>query len=134
MPTLQIEANLSLEDLMRAAGQLDETELITLETGVRQLLARRQTAVAEADEPTLLAIVNRTWPASAQSRYDDLIAKRDAENLTPAEHAELMALGDQQEVIWATRLAAAAELARRRGVPLREAMGQLGLSGVGIPA
>ena len=51
-----------------------------------------------------------------------------ATTLTPAEHHELMALTNEVELWNAGRIERVAELARRRNVPLRQMMDELGLA------
>jgi hypothetical protein len=81
-----------------------------------------------ADESALLQRVNLGLPPAKQRRYDDLVAKRQAEVLTDEEHEELIALSDEQEMIAADRLAALADLARLRDVPLAALVSSLGLA------
>ena len=57
--------------------------------------------------------------------------KRDAETLTPEEHAELIRLVNEVEIWNARRLEAVAELARLRGVRFPDLVRELGL---GAPA
>ncbi len=59
--------------------------------------------------------------------YQDLIAKRRAQTLTPEEHARLIALSDTIEEAHVERMMSVAELARRRQLPLTTLMKQLGI-------
>jgi hypothetical protein len=63
-----------------------------------------------------------------QQRYDDLIAKRQAETLTPDEHAELLRLSDQTERVHAERIAALAALAQIRQTTLPDLMRDVGIA------
>ena len=60
-------------------------------------------------------------------RYNKLIAKRQAETLTPDEQAVLIALSDQIEEFNAHRLESLAELARLRQTSVLDLMQQLGI-------
>ena len=71
MPTIQVEAHLSRRDLLRAAEQLDPTELQQFVTDVIGLRARRCTAPLSVAESELLLIVNRGLPEDLQKRYRD---------------------------------------------------------------
>jgi len=60
-------------------------------------------------------------------RYHALSAKRDAETLTPAEHQELISLSQSIEAGDVKRLDYMAELAKLRGISLRELRAQMGI-------
>jgi hypothetical protein len=66
-------------------------------------------------------------PPEIQRRYDQLIAKRRAESLTPDEHDELLRLTDQMENLEARRMEHLAELARLRQTSLPALMKTLGI-------
>src|SRR5262249_43891876 len=108
----------SLEQLLEAVEQLPPDELIPFVDQVLALRAQRSAPHLSADESALLQRVNRGLSLAARQRYDELVARRQAENLTDEEHDELIALSDEQEKIAADRLAALADLAQVRGVSL----------------
>jgi uncharacterized protein with von Willebrand factor type A (vWA) domain len=66
-------------------------------------------------EAELLERINERLPKSTRTRYHELQAKRDAETLTDAKHAELIRLVNEVEILNARRLEAVAELAKLRG-------------------
>jgi hypothetical protein len=66
-------------------------------------------------------------PVEMQNRYDDLVAKRKAETLTPAEHKELLKLIEEIEKSDAKRVKYLVELARLRGISLEALMDKLGI-------
>jgi len=78
-------------------------------------------------ETELLALTGRPFPAALQRRFDDLIARRQAENLTTDEHRELLQLTDQVELYNVERLEHLVALARMRGVSLTRLMNDLGI-------
>ncbi len=78
-------------------------------------------------ESELLMKINEGVPDTVQRRYDELIAKRRKESLTPEEYSELLELTDQMELLDARRLASLAELARIRNKPLTLLMNELGI-------
>jgi len=80
-----------------------------------------------SEESALLEKINQGLPEEIWQEYDHLIASRRAETLTPEEHARLIALSDRIEEVHEERMAHVAELARRRHVPLKTLMGQLGI-------
>ena len=90
-------------------------------------LARRPMTEAE-----LLREIGRGLSAENWQRYRDLNAKRRAETLTPDEHRELIALGDQIEQMHAHRMGRVLELARLEGVSFDSIQKQLGIAPVPV--
>jgi hypothetical protein len=122
-----IEAEVSVDALIKAAEQLSERDLGHLATQVLALSARRKAPSVTGQEAELLLKINQRLPADVQRRYDELIAKRDAETLTPQEHAELIELTREAEALDVARVVALIELAAVRGVPMPELRRQLEL-------
>lgn len=127
MPTIQIEANLSSEQLLNAARQMPRRELYHFVEQVLLLRAQHERGAIPVAESELLLKINQPVPSGMQSRYDELIARRDARTLTPEEHQELLRLTDQVELLEAERMKHLIELAKLRQVSLDEIMKQLGL-------
>jgi len=61
-------------------------------------------------------------------RYNDLVAKRRAGDLSPDEHAELVGLSDQVEEANARRVGRLVELARLRGISPSALLSDLGIT------
>src|SRR5947207_896568 len=76
-------------------------------------------SIAQAEEK-LMRRINRGLPEDLRGRYDDLVGKRSAENLSSDEHRELLQLSDKVEEEEVNRIQALAELARLRGTPLAD--------------
>jgi hypothetical protein len=76
-------------------------------------------------ETELLLKINTSIPADLQTRCDALIAKRQAETLTPDEHQELIHLTDQIGELNVRRLEHLTELARLRQTSLTALMKDL---------
>jgi len=127
MPTIQVEAQLSPEELLKAVGQLSTPELDAFAQHVLALRAERIAPRLLPGETQLLQEINRGVPDELQARYDELIGRRRAQTLTPEEHAELLRLTERIERFDAERLERLAQLARLRQVPLRTLVQQLGL-------
>ena len=127
MPIVQVEAQLTPDKLVEAAGQLSLSELEELEVRLRALAARRKAPCLSQEETRLLLVINQNLPEAAQARFSELMENRYSDTLTPDEYQELVALSDEREKHWADRLAAAAELARLRGVSLSNLLDQLGI-------
>jgi hypothetical protein len=129
MPTIQVEAHLSREDLLTLAEQLEPAELQQFVADLLGLCARRNASLFSPAETELLLIFNHGLPEKIQVRYRDLIAKRRQQTLTPEEHNELLRLTDVVEQLEADRLTALSELAQLRQSTVPALMGSLGLQG-----
>jgi hypothetical protein len=128
--TVQLAPEL-VEALRLLSGRLGRD----LDSTVSELLAeqlQRHKLLAPAEPPmtesALLAQIQRGLPEATWQRYDDLQAKREAEQLTPAEHRELIALTDEIEEWNLRRLELAQQLAARRGVSWDRIVAELGLT------
>jgi hypothetical protein len=128
MSVIQVEVTLSPQDLLRAAEQLDTPELNRLVEAILGLKARRQAPVLSEAETRWLEQINQGLPAATQARYQDLIEKRLAETLTPAEHQELLQMTAQVEAMNVKRIESLAGLARLRQVSLPQLMDELGIA------
>jgi len=126
MPTIQIEADLSSEQLLSAARQLPRREFDQFVLRVLNLRAELGAPVLPAAESELLLKINHPVPDDLQRRYDELLVRRDARTLTPEEHKELLELTDRVELLEAERMSHLIELARLRQITLEELMKQLG--------
>lgn len=127
MPTLQLEAQVSTTDLLRAVGQLEMPELDNFVAQVITLRARRSAPSLPRREAELLLAINERLPEADQQRYNELLIKRDDESLTNAEYEELLRLSDRIEEWDAQRLSWLVELAALRGKSLSALMADLGL-------
>jgi gamma-glutamyl phosphate reductase len=127
MAFIHLEAQISPDELLKAADQLSQPEL---EQFLKQLLARhaqRRAPSLPANEADLLRAINQGVPAEARDRYELLIARRKESTLTAAEYDELLRLSDEIEAGDAARAADLASLARLRGIPLGVLLDQLGI-------
>lgn len=71
--------------------------------------------------------INQGLPKELLKKFDELVAKRQAEDLTSDEHKELLSLTDQVEKLEAQRLEHLAELARLRQTSITDLMNSLGI-------
>jgi hypothetical protein len=127
MPTIQLRAQVSAEDLLRAVGELEPGDLDEFVARLLALRAGRQAPSLSRDETELFRRINAGLPEPAQTRYRELIARRKAETLTAEEHEELLRLIDQSELLEANRAQALVELARLRGKSLAAMLQDLGI-------
>jgi hypothetical protein len=103
MPAIQLTADLSSEQLLQAVTQLSPRELTKFLKQVAAVRPPQAEHTLSRRESELLLKINQGVPELIQQRYDDLIAKRRAQTLTPDEYAELLSLTDQVELSDARR-------------------------------
>ncbi len=121
---------MSLDELIKAANQLDGTDLERLLQQVVVLRTQRKAHVLPAEEAQLLDKINQGIPPELRAQYQVLRAKREAENLTDLEYDTLIQLSNQIEQLGAQRLEALANLAQLREVSLQQLMETLGIQPV----
>jgi len=131
MPAVQINEQISSEELLNAAGKLSASELEKFVSQVITLQARRRAPCLPQAESELFLKINQGIPAGLQKRYNQLIAKRRAESLSPHEYKELLRLTNEVEKLEARRIAHLGELASIRRISLRQLMDDLGIHGPG---
>ena len=127
MSTVQIKTELPFDQLLKAVEQLTLPDLEQLMSQVILIQAQRKAPSLSKDESQLLQKINQGIPSDVQERYDELVAKRQAEILTVEEHQELLGMTDQIEKSDANRVKYMAELAQLRGVSLTVLMEELGI-------
>ena len=128
MVTIPVQAQMSTEQLLSALEELPPQELSALVDRLVALrAARREPHLAET-ETALFLEINQGISPVAHRRFRDLVAKREAETITPEELAELIDVTDQREADHARRMAALGALAKLRGVPLTDLLASLGIA------
>ncbi len=127
MPKLQVEVQLSPEELLSAVEQLSLPDLEQFVSQVLLLQAQRKVNNLPPAEAELLLKINQGIPSETKKYYDELIAKREAETLTPDEYNQLTQFTEQIEKLQAKRIEYLAELARLRKTSLTALMENLGI-------
>lgn len=127
MPTLQVKAQLSMDDMLQAVKQLKTSELEGFFWQIISLLARRKAPGLSKQESDLMLKINRGIPPETQEYYNKLIAKRRSETLTAEEYGELLKLTAQIEKLDVERLEYLKELACIRQISLTALMKQLNI-------
>lgn len=127
MPKLQVEVQLSPEELLEAVNQLSQPDLERFVSQVLVLQAQRKATKLSQSEAELLVKINQGIPSDTQKYYNELIAKREAESLTSNEYKQLLQLTEQIEKLQAQRIENLAELARLRHTSLKALMENLGI-------
>jgi len=127
MVTVQIQAQLSKDDLLQAVQQLDTPDLEQFVAAVVLIQGQRRAPSLPQAETALLLKINEGVPAELQRPYKALIAKRRAGTLQADEQDELLRLNEQVEQIQVQRVECLVELAQLRQMPLRDLMASLGI-------
>lgn len=127
MAVVQINAQLTPDDILEAVKQFSTSELETFTQQVRLIQAQRQTPHLSGEEADLMQKINQTIPTAIWPSYKKLVAKRDENILTEAEHEELIQLSNEIERLNAERIGYLVKLAQLRNVPLATLMDELGI-------
>lgn len=125
MPTVQVKAQLSMDDMIQAVKQLKTSELEGFFWQIIALLAHRKAPGLSKQESELMMKINRGISPEMQEYYDKLIAKRQSETLTAGEYDELLKLTAQIEKLDIERLEYLKELACIRQTSLTALMKKL---------
>ncbi|HEU5103822.1 MAG TPA: hypothetical protein VFU22_32620 [Roseiflexaceae bacterium] len=125
MTTIPIEV--STEQLIRAVERLPQQELETFVAQIVALRAQRTAPHLGQEETALLLRINSGISPDLQRRFNELVAKRKTETITPAELTELIEITDAIEQRDAQRLAALIELAQFRQTSVPMLMDALGI-------
>lgn len=118
---------MSIDELILAANQLNETDLERLLHQIVTLRARRKAPVIPDEEAVLLQEINQGIAPELMAQYQVLREKREAETLTENEYEVLVHLSKMIENLGAQRLAALAKLAQLRQMSLLDLMESLGI-------
>lgn len=122
---------MSIDELVQAANNLNETDLNQLVSRVLLLKAKRQAPILSGAETELLLHINQGVSADLQQQYRDLRAKRDDGTLTDEEYELLLELSDRIEILAAERAGSLVKLAELRQVPLTQLMNELEIKAPG---
>lgn len=123
--TPDVEAHLRRE-AARVGLEPDQYIIDVLEDQLRRESPTRAARLGDK-ESDLLRRINEGLPEDVWRRYGDLVAKRQAETLTPTEQAELIELSERSEQINARRMMHLTDLARLRNTSLDVVMHDLGI-------
>ena len=127
MPPVQVEAHLSIGELLKAVKQLSQSELEQFAAEVIALRAQSRAPSLPQNEAQLLQKINQGIPLEVQKRYEELIDKQEAETLTPDESDELQRLIEQIEDLEVRHVEYLTKLADLRGTTLSDLIKQLGI-------
>jgi uncharacterized protein (DUF1778 family) len=131
MSTVEIRSQVSINDLLNGVAQLNSTDLEQFVSQVLALRAKRVAPSVSKQEAEVLEKINEGLAQETQQRYNELVAKRQAEMLTEVEYQELLALIDGIEQADAERVQALTKLAQLRNMSVKALMETLNIR---IPA
>lgn len=127
MPTINIKAELSKNELLQAAQQLSAAELQQFVQEILSISAKRKAPNLTDQESELLLKINQGIDQETNEKYNILLQKRNLEILTEQEYQDLLKLTHQIETYQAQRLTYLAELAKLRKISLGDLVEQLGI-------
>lgn len=127
MSIIQVEAQLSSEQLLKAVEQLSEQELERFFDKIIEMRSQHIAPRLSLTESELFAKINQPLSPNTRQLYHQQIAKRRAGSLTEKECEELLRLTDEVEKSDAERLRCLVELARIRNLSVDELMNQMGI-------
>ncbi len=127
MPMIQIEAQLTAGQLLKAVEQMPQEDLDRFVEQVVVLRASQRVPRLSQAESELLEKINQGLAARDQHPYDELVAKRETEDLTQDENTEFLRLTNLLEAQNVERMEALAQLARIRRSTLRDLIQDLGI-------
>lgn len=122
MSVIQIESRFPFNKLLDIVEQLNLSDLEQLMSRITALQARYKAPSLPKQESELLIRINKGLPSDIQKRFDELVARRQDETLTPGEQRELISLAEKIEKSDAERVRYISELARLRGISLDSLM------------
>ena len=128
MTVLQLETQVSSEQLLRALESMPLSELRRFAAQVDAILKNRQAPRIPQVEADLLLEINRGLPVRMRSRLDELLAVQETGVLADAEQAELIQLTNRLEEIDTRRIQLIGELARLRKQPVAAIIREFQLS------
>ncbi|MCU0346192.1 MAG: hypothetical protein MUC59_04590 [Saprospiraceae bacterium] len=124
---LKPQVKVELSEILNGISQLDVKELETFFNRVGTLLAHRKTHHLSEREFELLSEINKGLPDEHRQKYLALKEKRQQSSLTEPEAQELANMVEEVEQVGVLRLESLAELAKLRGVEVKNLMKQLGI-------
>ena len=127
MQLTALKRKASPQQVLADLASFSNARLARLMPAMLALRAQRGRHVLPRREAELLMSVNRTLPPESRARYRRLTAKRRAEELTPAEHRDLLRLSDDLGLLNAERVKSLLVLAGLRQTTVPVLMDSLGL-------
>ena len=128
MTTVNVQSQISLDELYHGVEQLNQTDLEKFVNRVMRLQIKSRTPSLSKKESDLLLIINQGIAPHLWPLYKELKEKRRTDTLTPAEQEELISMSNQIEEANGQRIQALVDLAMLRDVSLDAIMQDLGIA------
>jgi len=125
MPSINVEVQLSSEQLLKAVEQLTQPNLEQFLFQLVILHTHKKAACLLKNEAQLFLQTHQDMIID-NNNYEKLIDKIEVEILTKEEYQALLYLGEQIDKLQAQRIEYMAELARIHGISLTKLMENLG--------
>jgi hypothetical protein len=122
------QVDLAIDDILVGISDLETPDLEQFLQKIGRIVARRKSPSLSNRETVLLQEINQSSNIILQNRYSVLSKKQNSNNVTDAEHEELLILIDKLEILQAQRLENLIELAHLRGISLEVLMKNLNLN------
>lgn len=122
------QVDLAIDDIIVGISDLETPDLEQFLQKIARLVARRKSPSLPERETVLLQAINQSSNPALQNRYSFLSKKQNSNQVTDAEHEELLTLIDKLEIFQAERLEKLIELAHLRGISLETLMQNLNLN------
>ncbi len=126
MPSINVEVQLSSEQLLQAVEQLTQPNLEQFLSQLVILHTHKKAARLLKNEAKVFLKAYQD-PIIDNHNYEKLIDKPEVETLTKEEYQALLYLGEQIDKLQAQRIEYMAELAKIHGISLTQLMENLGL-------
>ena len=117
----------SIRELLAEAERLETKDLGMLSVKVSEMLAKRPRPGLAKQEARLLMLINEGLPLELLERAAILHDKRQSDQISPEEIAELVLLTEKIEEIHLKRMKLVLKLAQMRGVPFKSLVDELGV-------
>jgi len=118
---------IDLKSVLQGIALLDTNNLRVFADEVIQLVLKRTANDKEAKEWAIIYQIYTLIPQDKKARYDELVPKLEAEELSTDERQEFMELNEEMENFSVERLKLLIELAKIRKTSVPTVMLQLGL-------
>ena len=128
MMTITLQITPELESKVRtAASRIGVSPDAYVTKIIKQYVDDPQPTADKESETTLLQQINIGFPPEFWQQYHQLVEKRQAEQLTPAEQHALIQFSDQIEMANVQRMKALIQLSQMRQTSLEDLMDTLGI-------
>lgn len=127
MPVIQFKKEFTMNDILGVVEQFDNSELEEFIQKNHVLKKKKATKTNASKEAALIAIIQRNFTKKEQSRFNDLVKKRQQYIITDTELIELIEMTNYSEQITVERIKALAALSKLTGKDIDVLMHELNI-------